>query len=183
MSESAGGVASEAAARDYFALFGLKPQFLLDQEKLQGAWYRLQGEVHPDRIVRQAGNEQSRLLLQATQLNEAFETLRQPLLRARYLLQINGIDIDLENNTSVDADFLMEQMQWREELDEARSSAEALDQLLARIEQALAAHFARLQALFDQQGDYRAGAEVLRELFFLEKLRDQIDLAHNELDQ
>jgi molecular chaperone HscB len=120
------GVKAGAEFRgDHFALFGLEPRFTLDTEALSGAWRRLQALVHPDRYAG-GGDAQARVAMQwSTLVNTAYRTLLDPLARAGYLCELRGVPIDAERNTAMPVDFLDEQMQWREELDEAPAEPEA----------------------------------------------------------
>lgn len=122
--------------KDYFALFGLTPGFELDAEALRDIYRKLQAQAHPDRHV-QASDQQRRLAVQwATFINEAYNTLRDPVARARYLLQLRGTGGHDESQTVKDPAFLMEQMELREQLD-ATPAAE-LGALIAELEAKLA---------------------------------------------
>lgn len=118
--------------KDFFALFGLAARFELDLEALRETYRKLQAQAHPDRHV-QASDQQRRLAVQwATFINEAYNTLRNPVARARYLLQLRGSAGTDESQTVKDPAFLMEQMALRERLDETTSTA--LGPLIAELE-------------------------------------------------
>lgn len=122
--------------KDYFALFGLAPRFEVDIEALRETYRKLQAQAHPDRHV-QAGDQQRRLAVQwATFINEAYNTLRDPVARARYLLQLRGAAGHDESQTVKDPAFLMEQMALRERLDE--TPVAQLNPLLDELEAKLA---------------------------------------------
>ena len=116
--------------QDFFTLFGLHRRYAIDDAALEAAWHELQSQVHPDRHAHLSDVEKRLSMQWATRVNEGFRTLRQPLTRAQYLLELAGVDAGLETNTAMSPEFLMEQMEWREALDEA-DGADALDALLA----------------------------------------------------
>lgn len=166
---------------DHFALFGLQPRFELDTEALSSAWRRLQALVHPDRFAG-AGAAQARLAMQwSTLVNTAYRTLLDPLARAAYLCELRGAPIDAERNTAMPADFLHEQMRWREELDDARDAddAQALRTLAARVEQRRAQVLQDLARRLDhapaeggaRERAAREAADDVRVLMFIERFR------------
>jgi molecular chaperone HscB len=170
-------------ASDFFALFGLPRRFDLEAEELERRYRELLGRIHPDRFVH-AGERERRLALQgATYANEAFLTLRQPLARARYLLQLAGVDVGAESNTAMDPDFLVAQMEWREAVQEARQGGDhhELEHLHHRLQQDLAGRYAALGGLL-QADDLEAAAAEVRRLMFLEKLLRDIDDALAQLE-
>ena len=123
-------------SQNYFQLFGLPTSFALDTERLAERYRRLRQTVHPD-LFATAGEREKRLALQASTLvNEAYQTLRDPLARARYLLQVRGAGAGDDQETTQDMAFLMEQMELREALAAARQAAEpqvAIERVRARL--------------------------------------------------
>jgi molecular chaperone HscB len=117
----------------------------------------------------------------ATQVNEAYRTLKSPVLRAKYLLELNGVDVGFETNTAMPPDFLMQQMEWREALEDARDAAALgkLEQRLAEEKRMIEAHIARS---IDAEGDYAGAAGPVRKLMFLERFGEDIAGAHERLD-
>lgn len=169
---------------DHFSLFNLPCNFRLDTTVLDQRFREAQAKVHPDKYV-QAGDTERRLSLQwATRVNEAYQTLKKPLARAQYLLKIRSHDVDAENNAAMPADFLMEQMEWREAVAEARTAREQneLEQLHYRVKQRMTARYEELGALLDDQQDYALAADRVRRLMFLEKLLFDIDDAMGALE-
>jgi molecular chaperone HscB len=167
-----------------FELFGLQPGFALDAEALEAAYREIQSRVHPDRFAH-AGDAERRASLQwTTRVNEAYRTLKNPVQRASHLLALQGVDVAFETNTAMPADFLMEQMELREALENAAETKNvgALDQLQQRIDEDKRALEAKLAERIDQKKDYAAAADLVRELQFLEKLEAEIDAAHEALE-
>lgn len=169
-------------SRDHFALFGLTPRFALDAARLDQAWRDVQAEIHPDRFAH-AGEAEQRLSMQwATRVNEAYQTLKKPFERARYLLDLQGIDALAANNTAMPPAFLMQQMAWRETLADAAqtrdmSSLQALEKTLRTESAALQA---ALAVQLDETRDYPLAAETLRKLRFMDKLREELDSAYDD---
>ena len=171
-------------SRNYFDLFGLPAVFAIDAERLDQAYRGLQAEIHPDKFAH-AGEAEQRLSMQwSTRVNEAYQALRKPFERARYLLELNGIDAMDAKNTSMPADFLMQQMEWREALMDARDSSDL--SALQMLEKDLKAYAKGLQSqlasLLDEQKNYAEAGNVLRKVRFMDKLLDEIDATYEALD-
>lgn len=163
--------------QDHFALFGLPRAFRIDAAGLDTRYRELQSQIHPDRFAG-AGEAERRLSLQwATRANEAYGTLRKPLARARYLLELEGHDIGAEHNTAMAPEFLIEQMEWREAAAEARAAGDhhELERLHGRLRQTMDERYAQLAEILDDRRDLAAGTELVRRLMFLEKLQHEID--------
>ena len=144
--------------RNHFELFGLPVAYALDLERLDRDYREVQGRVHPDRFAAAADSEKRLSKQWATQANEAYRTLREPLLRARYLLALKGYDTAEEDNTAMPADFLMEQMEWREQAADARAAKDvaSLKSLHASIAIQRAAMHADLAKSLGSTGNYEA---------------------------
>jgi len=171
-------------SKNYFALFDLEPAFQIDLACLEPSYRALQAQVHPDKFS-SAGDAERRLSMQcSTHVNEAYQTLKQPINRARYLLSLHGIDTQEETNTAMPADFLMEQMEWREAIGEATDAADAaaLDHLAGKLRHATHQLHAELAQQLDQQHDYTGAAGAVRKLRFLDKLREEINDALEALE-
>ncbi|RIX46130.1 MAG: Fe-S protein assembly co-chaperone HscB [Rhodocyclales bacterium GT-UBC] len=169
---------------DHFALFGLNRAFRLDLSDLDSRYRDIQAQVHPDRFVN-AGDAERRLSMQwATHANEAYQTLKKPLERAKYLLQLDGHDIQAENNTAMPADFLMEQMEWREAVMEARTGGDhhELEHLHNRLRADISTRYEELGDLLEQ-GEAVLATDRVRRLMFLEKLLYEIDDALASLEE
>ncbi|MPN47782.1 Co-chaperone protein HscB [bioreactor metagenome] len=169
---------------NYFALFELPTTFELDRSALDSRYRVLQAEVHPDRFAGSTDAERRRSMQWATRVNEGYRVLRRPLERARYLLELHGHDVDAERNTAMAPEFLMEQMEWREGVMEARIAGDlaALEDIHRRLKHTLAERYDELGALIDQQSAYIEAADKVRELMFLEKLLTEVDDALADLE-
>jgi molecular chaperone HscB len=174
-------------SKNHFALFNLPVQFPLDAAILDQAYRDVQREVHPDRFAN-ASDVEKRLAAQwATQANVAYKTLKSPLARGRYLLALHKIDTEEESNTSMPVDFLMQQMEWREAVVEARHAKDEyqLDVLAKQKRHEEKNLVVLLQAqLADTHNTARLrdARETVRKLRFLEKLGEEIDLANEALE-
>lgn len=170
--------------QDFFALFGLPRRFKLDETALEQAWHGLQAQVHPDRHAHLSDLEKRLSMQWATRVNEGFRTLRKPLARAQYLLELAGVDTALETNTAMSPAFLMEQMEWREALGEATDAADedALDELSRRLRQGTRALEAELARQLDETADLEGAADSVRRMKFLEKLQHEINDALTALE-
>lgn len=162
--------------RNHFELLGQQQCFGLDKAALEQRYRELQAEVHPDRHAHLPEAERRLSLQWATQVNSAFQTLKQPLSRARYLLQLQGIDTQEETNTAMPADFLMEQMEWREAIEDTRATQDvnALESLSRRLQKEMHAMHDTLAQQLDAEHDYSAAALTVRKLKFLDKLDEEI---------
>lgn len=166
-----------AAARtdDHFGLFGLPARFDIDADALERAWREVAARVHPDRYATASPAERRVAMQWAARANEAYRQLRDPLLRARYLCEQAGIDLQTESNTAMDPAFLMQQMEWREQLDEARDGdAQAADRLRTELDAARQAMQRLLADLIDTRRDYAAAGAKVREWMFLERLAQEL---------
>jgi molecular chaperone HscB len=173
--------AAKALTSNHFELFGIAPAFAIDLERLEQAYRGIQSNVHPDRFAQAGDAERLASMQMTTRVNEAYRTLRSAVRRAAYLLGLNGVDVGLETNTAMPREFLMEQMELRERLEEARNADE-----LGRLEQELFGLKDGLQAqiaeCIDTRHDYGGAADLVRKLMFLEKLDEDINAAYEALD-
>ena len=185
MSETvAPAVSADRLNADFFTLLGLPRAFPLDMTELDARFRELQREVHPDRFAAADDASRRASMMLATQINAAYQTLRSPLKRATYLLELAGIDVGAESNTAMSPEFLMHQMLWREQLDEARAEgdAAALAGLQADIDQAVGDAYERLAGALASGSEIPVAVETVRQLMFLEKLHQSIDDAQFDLE-
>ncbi|MCL2875059.1 MAG: Fe-S protein assembly co-chaperone HscB [Betaproteobacteria bacterium] len=165
---------------DYFSLFGLPSQFRVNEMALDRAWHALQTKVHPDRHAPEShGTMQG-----ALRVNEAYTALKTPVTRARYLLELAGMGPEAINGNVVAPEYLFEQLEWREAVEEARKAndVDALEQLALRLQTQKDGIVAQLAEQLDDRRDLEAAADSVRRLMFLDKLRLGIDNALAALD-
>ncbi|HLO95554.1 MAG TPA: Fe-S protein assembly co-chaperone HscB, partial [Burkholderiaceae bacterium] len=169
-------------ADDDFALFGLAQRFAQSREEIESRWKALASQVHPDRFASEGAAAQRRAMQWALRVNEAHQRLRDPLRRAAYLCELRGAALKEHENTRMPASFLMEQMAWRESLDEAQTleAVQALDAEVAERETALLREAGRL---LDEQGDAETAAQCVRALMFVVRFRADIDRRLEALEQ
>lgn len=168
--------------QDFFALFGLKRSFRIDEAALEQAYHELHTRVHPDRHAHLPDIDKRRAMQWATRVNEGFRTLRKPLARARYLIGLAGIDSGAETNTVMAPEFLMEQMEWREAVEEAASDASELEHLHQRLRGQTRNLLNILEKQIDDEQAWESAAETSRRLMFLDKLQHEIDDALEALE-
>jgi molecular chaperone HscB len=168
---------------NHFQIFGLPAQFDVDLPALEVRYRELQREVHPDRFARASQAEQRVSTQLATRVNEAYQTLKSPLTRAGYLLQLQGVDPEFETNTAMPAEFLTDQMERRETLEEviAASDWERLIALSSQLRTEEDALLGRIERQLEAQ-DWKEAATTLRQLKFLEKLSEEIGEAEEGMD-
>jgi molecular chaperone HscB len=165
--------------QNHFELFGLAPAYALAAEALERRYRDIQSRIHPDRFA-QAGDAERRASMQwTTRVNEAYRTLKSPVQRAKYLLELRGVDVGLETNTQMPPEFLARQLELREALAEA-AGPEALDRLRAAVLEETHALEMRIGELLDARRDDAAAAVEVRKLMFLNKLAEEIELAYEE---
>src|SRR5947208_12395215 len=184
MSRTNAAAGKASTSSSHFDLFGLTPRFQLDAVALERAYREIQARVHPDRFAH-AGDAERRASLQwTTRVNEAYRTLKDPLQRARHLLELRGVDIAFETNTAMPADFLVQQMALRESLEEAVEAKDAasLDSLRKGLVEEKSKLEKQLGESIDAKNDYAGAAGLVRKLMFLDRLDSEIDLAYEALD-
>ena len=164
-----------------FELFGVDQQFDQDRAALDARWKELQREAHPDKFAAQ-GEAAQRLAMQwSVRINEAYQRLKNPLKRAAYLCELAGAPINAHSNTAMPSAFLMQQMEWREELDDARSE-DALDALRENVGTAQCELLQTCATLLDVTHDYPAAVQSVRALMFIEKFAHDLDRAFDKFE-
>lgn len=165
-----------------FDIFGLAPQFAIDRSALDARWKDLQREAHPDRFATAPAAAQREAMQWSVRINEAYQRLKEPLKRAAYLCELNGAPIRAEDNTAMPPAFLMQQMQWRENLDDADTLAD-LERMAAEVAAARRAMVEALQRTADVQRDFAALAQQVRSLMFVERFASDVDARLDQLGQ
>lgn len=170
--------------QNFFQLFGLPESYRLDGAQLDQQFHALQMQVHPDKFAHLSESERRMSMQWATRVNEAYQILRNPIRRARYLLSLHGVDTQEETNTAMPMEFLMEQMEWREAVEEAQRAGDAsgLDTLEARLNHETRALQESLAVRIDDEHSYAVAAECVRKLKFMEKLAEEIVSAFDAID-
>jgi molecular chaperone HscB len=173
------------ANKNYFELFGLPVDFDVDPSTLSVRYRELARRVHPDKFA-QGSDQERRLSMQWTTLvNEAFQTLKDPIRRGRYLLSLSGVELRDDTDTAMDPQFLMEQMELREALEEVRGAPEPhrrLVELANDIRRRFDAKTQQLRAsLAHDKGDHGQATNTIREMQFLDKLLRQAGELEEEL--
>jgi molecular chaperone HscB len=167
--------------QNHFALFGLAPAYALETEALERSYREIQSRVHPDRFAH-AGDAERRASLQwTTRVNEAYRTLKDPVQRGKHLLELQGVDVAFETNTAMPSEFLMQQMELREALDEAKDAAK-LDELRKQLAASRSSLEKEIARAIDADRDYPAAAGLVRKLQFLQRLDDEIDAAYETIE-
>jgi molecular chaperone HscB len=157
-----------------FELFGLPAQFAQDAERIDARWKELQREAHPDKFAAQGIAAQRVAMQWSVRINEAYQRLRDPLRRAGYLCELNAAPVNAENNTTMPPEFLVQQLEWREALEDA-SSIEALEAIAGQTASAEAIQIKNIEKALDADHDFQAAAQQVRSLMFLQRLGSEID--------
>jgi molecular chaperone HscB len=165
-----------------FVLFGLPERFAQDRAAIDARWKELQREAHPDRFAAQGAAAQRVAMQWSVRINEAYQRLKDPLKRAAALCELRGAPIDAERNTAMPPEFLLEQMEWREALDDATGEA-GLDEVAARLDVARGRILADIERLLDEEGDAPAAAQQVRALMFIQRFAHDVELRFDQLGQ
>ncbi|PKF50876.1 co-chaperone HscB [Enterovibrio nigricans] len=168
---------------NHFELFGLSCQFELDGSSLSSQYRELQRRFHPDKFA--TASEQDKLLAvqKAAQINDAYQTLNEPVRRAEYMLSLNGIELRDEQQTMQNPVFLMQQMELREELEDIADSNEPEEKLFDFEHQVSNILKSLLDELKTQLDDmqWSVAATTVRKLKFLVKLKQEIERIEDRL--
>lgn len=171
-----------SVSQNYFDFFQLPQAYVIDLATLDAHFRKIQTEVHPDKFVTASSAERLQSMQTATLANEAYQTLKHPTARARYLLKIQGIDTEEHSNTAMPADFLMTQMEWREAVEDAKMAKDigALETQLKTMRQEakhLQAQLADELAKHPQQA-----AMTVRKLSFIDKISADVNTLISQLE-
>lgn len=169
--------------QNHFELFHLPQRFAIDMASLDQAYREVQNRVHPDKFTNATDTEKRVAMQWAIRANEAYQTLKSPFKRAAYLCELNGIDLQTDSNTSMPREFLMQQMEWREALEDAKAARdlEALEKLEVELCKARNAELSRIGERLDAK-EFEAAAKAVRQLMFLEKFGDEVHAVFEKLE-
>ena len=165
-----------------FELFGIPMQFSQDRAQLDARWKELQREAHPDKFAAQGAAAQRVAMQWSVRINEAYQRLKNPLKRASYLCELNDAPINAEDNTAMTADFLMQQMEWREALDEAKTVKD-LEELALQSKCNGLKQLSKVEQMLDGNRDFLAAAQRVRSLMFIERFASEVDARIDQLGQ
>jgi molecular chaperone HscB len=165
---------------DDFELFGLKRQFAQDRAVIDAHWKDLQREAHPDKFAAQGAAAQRVAMQWSVRINEAYQRLKDPLKRAAYVCELNGAAVNAENNTAMPAEFLMQQMGWREAMDDA-ATPEDLEMIDAQVQRTRQQLLQACEQLMDQAHDYPGAVSQVRALMFIERFAQDLSQRFDQM--
>ena len=174
---------------NFFDLFGIEKSYTLDRLLLRDRFRDLQKKFHPDNFASASEHERRLSAQYAAQINEAFTTLNDPMRRGRYMLELRGISTDEEHDTRMDPEFLMQQIELREEMEDASSSFESLNRLADKVKNEFSKREAGIAEILDntaapisnQDPGLDTARQLVRELQFLNRMRTEIEDAEEAL--
>ena len=168
-------------SQNFFKLLQIPEAFVIDIETLHQNYQSIQKNIHPDRFATFDDEAKLESIKKTAQVNDAYQTLKSPIRRAEYLLQLKGINIHDEKYTAVPQDFLMQQMEWREELETHKLNKVALEKLAQDIQKNKNDMMNQLPSFFDDKNHLNDSIRVTRELNFIEKIEQHINDALIEI--
>ena len=163
-----------------FELFGLEPKFSQDRAAIDARWKELQRQAHPDKFAAQGTSAQRIAMQWSVRINEAHQRLKDPLKRASYLCELNGAPVNAENNTAMPADFLMQQIEWREALDDAKTP-QSLDEIALQANKYGREKLLKLERAIDVECDFQLAVTYVRSLMFVERFVFEVDARLDQL--
>ena len=165
-----------------FELFGLAQKFSQDRAAIDARWKELQREAHPDKFAAQGASAQRVAMQWSVRINEAYQRLKDPLKRASYLCELKGAPLNAENNTAMPASFLMQQMEWREALDEAKT-AKNIDEIALQTNEFMREQLLKIEQTIDDQHNFTLAVDHVRALMFVERFASEVDARLDQLQQ
>ena len=157
-----------------FELFDVPEQFAQNRMVLDARWKQLQREAHPDKFAAQGAAAQRVAMQWSVRINEAYQRLKEPLRRASYLCELNGAPINPETNTAMPSAFLMQQMTWREALDEAET-VEEMNEIAVMSQKKMDEQLSKVEQFLDVDRNFAAAALQVRGLMFTERCASEVD--------
>ena len=161
--------------QNYFELFNLPEKFQIDSVKLQENYRSIQKEIHPDRFATSTENEKVQSMIKSTQVNDAYQTLKSPTKRAKYILSLHR---SVEKIT-LPPDFLTQQMEWEEHLEDIEKNNKELDQFKLAINKKYEEYSLMLSTQIDNEQNWNEAAITIDKLYFVEKLLHKINISLN----
>lgn len=171
-------------SENFFDLFAINQQFTLDNSALDKRFQELQMHLHPDKYAASSDAEKRWSMQAASHVNDGYQTLRNELSRAVYLLKLNGVSTDEETDTQMAPQFLMEQMEYREALESATSASDpfaALDAVRQQLKSGTREQVADF-ASAAESGDWAKARNTVRQWQFLEKLAKEVKNTEEQLE-
>ena len=165
-----------------FELFDLPTQFAQNRIQIDARWKELQRQAHPDKFAAQGAAAQRVAMQWSVRINEAYRRLKDPLQRASYLCELHGAPINAENNTAMPGDFLMQQMAWREALEEAEN-VEDLDKIALESSISGRKQLSEIEHAIDVEKNFKQAAQEVRSLMFIERFASEVDARIDLLGQ
>jgi len=167
--------------QNFFTLLNLPEAFIVDLKKLDQHYQAIQKEIHPDRFASLNDEKKMESVKKTAQVNDAYQTLKSSIRRAEYLLHLYGFDINDEKYTAVPQDFLLQQMEWREELETHTKNKEALEKLASVVAIKKKQKIDLLPTYFEKKNNLPEAIKITRELNFIEKIEQHISDALIEI--
>lgn len=164
-----------------FELFALPVEFQQDLATIDARWKDLQREVHPDNFVAQGATAQRLSMQWSVRINEAYQRLKDPLKRAAYLCELHGVAVNAESNTTMPTAFLIQQMEWRDALDEAATAAQ-LEKLMSVVIPARKQRLKLCAECLDGKPDYIQAVAQVRALMFIDRFSRDIEVRLDQMD-
>ena len=165
-----------------FELFQIPMQFAQDRAVLDTRWKELQREAHPDKFAAQGVAAQRIAMQWSVRINEAYQRLKDPLRRASYLCELHGAPIHAEKNTAMPTDFLLQQMQWREALEEAKT-VQDMEEIASQANHDGREQLSKIEQTLDIDKNFAAAAQQIRSLMFIERFSSEVDSRIDQLGQ
>jgi molecular chaperone HscB len=170
-------------SQNYFELFGQPVSFQIDDELLARRYRELQRVAHPDRFANASDRDRRLAMQQASLINEAYQTLRSPLLRGRYLLLLAGVKFNDEHTTTQDTEFLLDQMELREALAMIKQAPEPLVNLKGVLNDITSRSEVLYAGLVNalETAQWNEAKTILNKLQFFERLKQECDDVESQL--
>ena len=161
--------------QNYFELFNLPEKFQIDLEMLQENYRAIQKEIHPDRFATSSENEKVQSMIKSTQANDAFQTLKSPIKRAKYILSLHKST----EKITLPPDFLMQQMEWEEHFEAIEKNSSELTEFKSTINKKYEEYSLLISTQIDDDQNWSDAAISIDKLYFIEKLLQKINNALN----